>query len=167
MAQRSIEPMMTKALRRHLDQQTSPPESLRKLSVREIYLFARSQYVVRGSLAGRVVLFRVTQSSGDPADLPVIECHSDPMLGWEPRIAGVIQAIDVPGGHVSMLQEPHVETLARKLQEQIDRASATTRREGDPRRVGSGRGLNTIRAWMWSAPVVLIAPSIEQLGPFV
>ncbi|HEY9068580.1 MAG TPA: thioesterase domain-containing protein, partial [Burkholderiaceae bacterium] len=112
------------ALRRHLDQRIAPPTTLRELSVREIYMFARSQYRVDGVVHGNVALFRATRGLGDPADEPVIEIHGDPMLGWARRVAGPIQTIDVPGGHVSMLQEPNVATLARALQEQIDHALA-------------------------------------------
>ncbi|HKX42698.1 MAG TPA: amino acid adenylation domain-containing protein [Burkholderiaceae bacterium] len=110
------------SLRRHLDQRTAPPTALRELSVREIYMFARSQYRVDGIVHGNVALFRATRGLGDAADEPVIEIHSDPMLGWARRVAGTIQVVDVPGGHVSMLQEPNVATLALALQEQIDRA---------------------------------------------
>ncbi|HJV96740.1 MAG TPA: AMP-binding protein, partial [Albitalea sp.] len=116
-----------KALRACLDQQITPPDSLRKLSVREVYMFARSQYAVQGLLQrGNVVLFRATRGLDDPADVPVIELHSDPMLGWERHITGPVQAVDVLGGHVSMLQEPNVKTLARELQERIDIALART-----------------------------------------
>ena len=122
--QTMISARSVKALRRHLDQRIVPPISLRKLSVREVYLFARSQYKVQGTVSGHVVLFRATQHLGDRADEPVTHIHSDPMLGWEQRVAGPIDAVDVPGGHVSMLQEPNVQTLARKLQEHIDLALA-------------------------------------------
>jgi thioesterase domain-containing protein/acyl carrier protein len=113
-----------KALRQHLDRQVAPPSELRALSVREVYMFARSQYAVSGTLEGQVVLFRATQSQGDLADEPVTEIHPDPMLGWTRRATHEIQTVDVPGGHVSMLQAPHVGTLALKLQEHIDLALA-------------------------------------------
>jgi amino acid adenylation domain-containing protein len=113
-----------KALRQHLDRHIAPPSELRALSVREVYMFARSQYTVSGALDGQVVLFRATQGQGDLADEPVTEIHPDPMLGWARRVTHEIQTVDVPGGHVSMLQDPHVDTLAKKLQEHIDLALA-------------------------------------------
>jgi len=109
-------------LREHLDQQVTPPSALRELSVREIYMVARSQYRADGVVHGNVALFRATRGLGDSADEPVVDIHPDPLLGWTPRVAGPIEAIDVPGGHVSMLQEPNVGTLALRLQDQIDRA---------------------------------------------
>ena len=48
------------------------------------------------------------------------------MLGWERRVTGKIQAVDVAGGHVSMLQEPYVKELAQELQTGIDVALART-----------------------------------------
>jgi thioesterase domain-containing protein len=113
-----------KALRQHLDRQASLPLGLQGLSVREVYLFARSQYTVQGVLKGQAVLFRATEGRDDPADEPVIEVHSDPLLGWERRVARRLQTVDVPGGHVSMLQEPHVKVLAEALQAHIDDALA-------------------------------------------
>jgi thioesterase domain-containing protein len=113
-----------KVLREHLDRQVTPPNAVRELSVREIYMVARSQYRADGVVHGNVALFRATRGLGDSADEPVVEIHPDPMLGWTPRVAGPIEAIDVPGGHVSMLQEPNVGTLAQRLQDQIDRALA-------------------------------------------
>ena len=115
-----------KALRQHLDRQAALPSGLQGLSVREVYLFARSQYTVQGVLKGQAVLFRATEGRDDPADEPVIEVHSDPLLGWERRVAGRLQTVDVPGGHVSMLQEPHVKALAEALQAHIDDALAAT-----------------------------------------
>jgi thioesterase domain-containing protein len=120
-----------KALRQHLDQQKLPPSHLRRLTVRDIYMSARREYHLDGQLQGNVVLFRATKGRGDLADEPVIEMHDDPMLGWEPRVAGPIDTVDVPGGHASMLQEPNVRTVAERLQDRIDRwlGQAPARRE--------------------------------------
>ena len=38
-----------------------------------------------------------------------------PSLGWASVSRGEVEIIDVPGGHVSMLSEPHVRTVAEKL----------------------------------------------------
>jgi hypothetical protein len=53
-----------------------------------------------------------------------MEVHSDPLLGWGRRVSGRLLTVDVPGGHVSMLQEPHVSVLADALQARIDEALA-------------------------------------------
>jgi hypothetical protein len=42
------------------------------------------------------------------------------LLGWGRRATQGVRTYDVPGGHSSMLQEPNVQTLAARLQEQID-----------------------------------------------
>jgi amino acid adenylation domain-containing protein len=113
-----------KALRAHLDRQAPPPRVLQGLSVREVYQFARGQYSVHGTVKGDVVLFRATAGGTDSADEPVMEVHSDPLLGWGRRVSGRLLTVDVPGGHVSMLQEPHVSVLADALQARIDEALA-------------------------------------------
>jgi amino acid adenylation domain-containing protein len=42
-------------------------------------------------------------------------------LGWADVARGGFEVIDVPGGHLSMLQEPHVLTVAAKLRARLDR----------------------------------------------
>ena len=63
-------------------------------------------------------------TEGEGPDQPYVERYADPLLGWGPRTTGGLEAIDVPGGHSSMLQEPHVRTLAASLQRRIDEALA-------------------------------------------
>ncbi|MFN3295328.1 SDR family NAD(P)-dependent oxidoreductase [Caldimonas sp.] len=77
------------------------------------------QGVFRG---GDVVVFRGLQGDGSQADEPYKNIYSDPQLGWGPRVESALSVIDVPGGHTSMLQEPHVGVLAGQLQRCIDRA---------------------------------------------
>ena len=45
-----------------------------------------------------------------------------PCSGWGQRARGRVRAYDIPGGHSSMLQEPHVQILAEQLQSSIDEA---------------------------------------------
>lgn len=71
---------------------------------------------------GDVVLFRATQEIDATGDIPFREIYADPLLGWQCRVEKPVTAIDVPGGHSSALQEPHVATLAREMQSAIDRA---------------------------------------------
>ena len=47
--------------------------------------------------------------------MPYIEKFEDPLLGWQLRVSSVVMHEDVPGGHSSMLQEPHVTVLAEKM----------------------------------------------------
>lgn len=71
---------------------------------------------------GDVVLFKATKGDGSIDDMPFGEQFSDIAMGWGKRVADVVSVIDIPGGHSSALQPPHVDTLARALQERIDAA---------------------------------------------
>jgi FkbH-like protein len=97
-------------LRMCLDRDLPLPPWARDLSVRLVYLFAESQYRPRAGLQEEIVLYRATAGQGD--DEPYVQRYADPLLGWGRRTAKGVRAIDVPGGHGSMLQEPHVATVA-------------------------------------------------------
>jgi amino acid adenylation domain-containing protein len=56
--------------------------------------------------AGKIVLFNAAEP--DPAVI------RDPLYGW-PGLAAEIQAHVIPGNHDTILMEPHVQVLARKL----------------------------------------------------
>ncbi|QKY12014.1 non-ribosomal peptide synthetase [Janthinobacterium lividum] len=43
------------------------------------------------------------------------EVHTDPTLGWQAVTHGRLQRYAVPGNHYSMMDMPHVETLAKQL----------------------------------------------------
>lgn len=62
---------------------------------------------------GQVNLFRGSQGKG--VDQPNIERTGDPLLGWG-KWVNEVAVYDVPGGHYSLLQEPHVEVLAQKIE---------------------------------------------------
>jgi thioesterase domain-containing protein len=64
-----------------------------------------------------VVLFKATHGNGAADDAPFSEQFSDRALGWGKRVAEDVRVIDIPGGHSSALQSPHVEVLARALQD--------------------------------------------------
>jgi thioesterase domain-containing protein len=73
---------------------------------------------------GEVVLFRATKKDAcfDGTvidDTPYIDLFQDPELGWRDK-AGTVHVHDVPGGHSSMLQEPHVKDMAELIQRHID-----------------------------------------------
>ncbi|NER50713.1 MAG: hypothetical protein F6J92_29390, partial [Symploca sp. SIO1A3] len=50
------------------------------------------------------------------------ENMNDPDFGWGPFSAGPVEIYQVPGNHVSMLTEPHVQVLAQKLMTCIEQA---------------------------------------------
>jgi aspartate racemase len=62
----------------------------------------------------RVTLFRAIENIG----------FLDPDLGWRELAPGGLEIYDVPGNTVSMLQEPHVQVLAEKLRDCLDKAQA-------------------------------------------
>jgi aspartate racemase len=62
----------------------------------------------------RVTLFRAIENIG----------FIDPDLGWRELAPGGLEIHDVPGDTFSMLQEPHVQVLAKKLKACIDRVQA-------------------------------------------
>ena len=111
-----------KLLRRHLDHGTLPPARLQSLTVSEIYQFALLDDANSQRLRGDVTLFRATMTGTDDSDEPYTERFADPLLGWQKRITGTVRCFDVPGGHFSMLQEPHVQAMAASMQAFIDQA---------------------------------------------
>ncbi len=93
------------------------------LSFLQVYEVAHRAHQMRGLFAvGEVVLFRATAGNGAEDDIPFAEKFSDRILGWGKRVAEDVTLVEVPGGHTSLLQLPHVEHLARVLQQQIDAA---------------------------------------------
>jgi amino acid adenylation domain-containing protein len=69
---------------------------------------------------GRVTLFRaLTREPG---------CPKDPAPDWRHWAAGGVEVIDVPGGHSTLLAEPHVRTLAAALSDCLGRAAGESRR---------------------------------------
>jgi thioesterase domain-containing protein len=105
-----------------LDRGWRLPRSLEQIPVRTVYLFAEKNYRPVGRFQGQLALFRATRGEGP--DEPYIERYSDPLLGWGQRATQGVRAYDVPGGHSSMLQEPHVHILAEQVQACIDQALA-------------------------------------------
>ena len=74
---------------------------------------------------GRITLLRSTHV--DPVALGKLPPHrrqlfEDPTFGWGSTAAGGVEVHVTPGDHMTILQAPHVETLARILAECIERA---------------------------------------------
>jgi acyl transferase domain-containing protein/thioesterase domain-containing protein/acyl carrier protein len=83
----------------------------------ELYENAHREHRATGLLRGaRVVLYRATAGNGEADDVPFREVYADELLGWQGSVADPIQAVDIPGGHTSALQEPNVGVLACALQ---------------------------------------------------
>jgi acyl transferase domain-containing protein/thioesterase domain-containing protein len=68
-----------------------------------------------------VSLYRATQGDGSLADKAYGDIYAGEFFGWERRVDGPIRAVNVPGGHTSLLQEPHVQALVHELQSDLHR----------------------------------------------
>src|SRR6185312_10122800 len=115
--------MRLRLLRAALDRDRAPTKLLGQPSATITYLYAQREYRPGGQLRdGDLVLFRATRGEG--IDAPFIDFYDDPLFGWSIRSPRGVRLEDVPGGHTSMLQEPHVDVLARRMQAAIDESLA-------------------------------------------
>ncbi len=96
------------------------PRFLQDIPVRTAYLYARSSYRPKSPVDGELLLLRATSGTG--IDEPFRNRYTEPLMGWDRRATGKVRAFDVPGGHSSMLQEPHVRVVAQHLQSYINEA---------------------------------------------
>ena len=53
-------------------------------------------------------------------------------LGWEKHVTGALEPVLVPGGHLTMLEPPHIAVLARELSERARAAQAQARAAAAP-----------------------------------
>ncbi len=65
--------------------------------------------------AGPVLLLRARTQ-------PLLLLHDEAALGWSTLVNGSIDIIQMPGNHVTMMREPHVDALGRALCARIDTA---------------------------------------------
>jgi thioesterase domain-containing protein len=79
------------------------------LEIADIYAAARVQYRP-GTVAARVALVRA--QDGDEAARGLVQ---DPLLGWAQHTTRGLEIVDAAGGHSSILEEPYVDELAKKL----------------------------------------------------
>ena len=49
---------------------------------------------------------------------------NDPVMGWDTFSSLPVEAHSVPGDHITMISEPHVQTLAEKLRACLDGVQA-------------------------------------------
>ena len=90
-----------------------PPRLAARARRAQVYNIAESAYRPRRVLRHEIVLFRASAGEGD--DEPYRSRYRDPLLGWGRRSLEGVRGYDVPGGHASMLQEPHVAVMAEIL----------------------------------------------------
>jgi thioesterase domain-containing protein len=93
----------------NLDRLILPPVLRR---VRGAHRLAHKSYVMR-RYDGRVTLFVPSDSS--------LRASENPRADWK-RYADDLEILEVPGDHLTMLDEPHVQVLARRLTECLEAA---------------------------------------------
>ena len=84
------------------------PHTLEYFALLEVKNQAVRQYVPQ-VYPGRVTLFKATERVDEATS------NVDPNLGWGKLAAGGLEIYEVPGDHLSMLKEPHVQVLGEKL----------------------------------------------------
>ena len=115
-------------LRAALDRGQRPPKLIGQLSATITYLYAEREYRPQRPLEeGELALFKAT--SGEGIDAPFSDFYEDSLFGWSGLSARGVRAVDVPGGHTSMLQEPNVDILAAQMQAAMDASLAEGERE--------------------------------------
>ncbi|MET0250958.1 MAG: thioesterase domain-containing protein, partial [Novosphingobium sp.] len=102
------------------------------ISFLRLYEAAHREHQPHGLFeGGSVALFKAADADAVGDDVPYQFIYGDRALGWGGRVAEEMTILDVPGGHSSALQEPHVAVLARFFQQAIDKA-------GDPLQADAG-----------------------------
>jgi len=66
--------------------------------------------------SGDITLFRASEKS--------LRGVNDEFAGWRQLATGNLEVVEIPGGHVSMLSEPQVQTLAEQLKIRLESAQA-------------------------------------------
>jgi thioesterase domain-containing protein len=79
---------------------------------------------------GTITLFKTTkqavesQPDGSAAVEPTTKTSQDPTKGWGDVAAGGVRVIYIPGRHTTMLNKPHVETLALRIKTSLSESAA-------------------------------------------
>ncbi len=113
-----------KLLKYFMDRDRPLPAFLQEIPPRLILQQIEKAYVAPEPYRGQAVLFRATRKDERldgtlVDDTPYLELYEDAVFGWKENVTA-LEVEDVPGGHVSLLMEPNVQTLAARVQAQID-----------------------------------------------
>jgi amino acid adenylation domain-containing protein len=71
----------------------------------------QAHYVSQDIYPNRITVFRGSE-----------ECRDDPAMSWDRVSSQPIESLEVPGDHITMMTEPHVQVLAEKLRACLDKA---------------------------------------------
>jgi amino acid adenylation domain-containing protein len=94
---------------------------------------AMEKYVAR-VYPGSVTLFKTARDIETPGSdeaetsektIKMTKIFQDPTMGWGDLAAGGVRVVDVPGNHQTMVNRPHVETLALKIKERLNEIGTT------------------------------------------
>jgi len=99
------------------------PLWLPRLTVAQIYSALELRY--RPAALPDVPVLLIRASQGVDADTPYRDIYSGEDFGWR-AVAGQLMLADVAGGHASMLQQAHVDSLASALLARLPAWSETS-----------------------------------------
>jgi FkbH-like protein len=108
---RSIQ-LRFRLLQKLLVREKSWPRWVSQLSVAQIYSELSARYVP--PILADVPVLLVRASHGKDDDTPYKDIYQDDDFGWR-QVAGRLTLANVAGGHASMLQDAHVDSLAAVL----------------------------------------------------
>ena len=74
----------------------------------------QADYVPQVVYPNRITIFRASEQ----------QLSDDPTMGWDKFSSKPIQSYDIPGDHITMLTEPHVQVLAQQLTICIEQSQA-------------------------------------------
>ncbi|MBD2112643.1 MULTISPECIES: amino acid adenylation domain-containing protein [Cyanophyceae] len=80
---------------------------------------AASKKYIYETYPGKLTLFRATE------EIYYSQAYLDEGLGWRDFAGGGLEVHDVPGDHVNMLHEPHVQVLAQEFANCLSKAQAS------------------------------------------
>jgi acyl-CoA synthetase (AMP-forming)/AMP-acid ligase II/thioesterase domain-containing protein/acyl carrier protein len=111
----AVEKVRARIRERRETKQFSSPESLVEATLVATNKMATETYAPQ-VYPGKVSLFAIEEQ-----DLEFY-AYFDPQLGWGKLAAGGVELYQVPGEHLTMITEPHVQTLAEHLKACIEKA---------------------------------------------
>ncbi|MEH1770525.1 MAG: amino acid adenylation domain-containing protein [Nostoc sp.] len=95
------------------------PKTDKHLEIIGANVQARSQYIFP-AYSGQVVLLRTEDQHRDEA----VGIQYDLQFGWGDLVTGGVDIHYIPGSHLSLLDEPHVQVLAEKLKNSLNKATS-------------------------------------------
>ena len=94
-----------------LAQRAAQDESLHQtFDAKELLILAGARYYPP-RYSGRSILFRATEEARSKAD---------PTMGWADLVGTDLEIVNIPGKHMTILDSPHVATLAAELTERMN-----------------------------------------------